>query len=125
SPSAMLDSVIHSGTAGVRDFLETMKHGATKSQMEQHQYQEIDFGVNTGKKAIDSGVKAIELAHNAVFRFMSGSDRIFYQGAYKRNLLDRAKVQAVNEGVSDIKARTAELVAEAQNNPRNELHANA
>lgn len=113
SPSAMLDSIVQAGKVGGRDFLEIMKHGATKEQMERHQYQEIDFGVNTGKKTVDNGVKIIELAHNGIFRFMSGSDRVFYQGAYKRNLIDRATVQAKNEGVSDVRARAKELVDSA------------
>lgn len=124
SPSAMLDSVIQSGKVGGREFMEIMKHGATKEQMERHQYQEIDFGVNTGKKAIDSGVKLIELAHNGIFRLMSASDRVFYQGTYKRNLIDRATVQAKNEGVSNVRERTRELVAEAERT-KNELHSDA
>lgn len=121
SPSAMLDSAVHAFTVGGREFMEIMRHGATREQMERHQYQEIDFGVNTGRKAIDNGVKMVELAHNAIFRLMSASDRVFYQGAYRRNLVDRATVQAKNEGVSNIRERVRELV----DNPSEQLMADS
>lgn len=120
SPIAMMESIIEGGgKQGFREFMETMRHGAPKAVLERHQFQEIDFGINS------RAIHAIELAHNAIFRFMSGSDRIFWNHAYRRNLIDRATMQAKNEGVSNVKERAKELVAEADGNTGNELHANA
>lgn len=120
SPIAMIESVIEGGgKQGLREFMETMRHGAPTAVLERHQFQEIDFGVNS------RAIHAIELAHNAIFRFMSGSDRVFWNHAYRRNLIDRATMQAKNEGVSNTKQRAKELVAEADGNTGHELHANA
>jgi len=95
----MLSAVDQAVRVGGREALDILKHGATREQMERHQYQEIDFGINTGNRKIDRGVKLIETAHNAIFRFMSASDRVFYAGAYKRNLIDRTLIAARNEGL--------------------------
>jgi len=123
SPSAMLESVIHATKVSGRDAIDILKHGAPRDIAERHQYQEIDFGVRTGKKPIDNSVKAIELAHNVIFRFMSASDRVFYRGAERRNLLDRATVEAKNEGLTGngLRARMRELVG----NPTKQLEADA
>lgn len=110
SPSAMLDGVIQAATVGRREAIDTLKHGAPKEISEKHQYHEID-----------TGVKAIDVVHNAIFRFMSASDRVFYQGAYRRNLIDRATVQAKNEGAKDVKARAKELA----DSPTKQLDADA
>lgn len=111
SPTAIIDSLKHMITVGGRQAVDIMKRGATQEQMERHQYNEIDFGVNTGNKKVDNAVKTIELAHNVIFRFMSASDRLFYQFAHQRNLIDRATVAAKNEGLKgeELKRRIEEL----------------
>ena len=105
SPVAMLDSALHAYKKGGREAVEIMKTGATKEQLERHQFNEIN-----------TGVKLIDFTSNLVFRFMSASDRVFYEYAYKRNLTDRAKVEAKNTGKS---------VKELTNNPPEELIAAA
>lgn len=105
SPVAMLDSALHAYKKGGREAVEIMKTGATKEQLERHQFNEIN-----------TGVKLIDFTSNLVFRFMSASDRVFYEYAYKRNLTDRAKVEAKNTGKS-----AQELI----NNPPGELIAAA
>lgn len=114
SPTAMLDSVLQSLTVGGKEAWQILKQGATSEDMARHQYQEIN-----------TGVKAIDAVHNAIFRFMSASDRVFYQGAYKRNLIDRALVEAKNESRNDpsinVKARAKELT----DSPTQELDASA
>jgi len=99
NPIAMLDSVVKGAKAGAREFKETMQFGGTREQMERMQIKEI----NTGSQAFD-------LAHNVVFRLMSGSDRVFYNIAYERALLDRATVQAKNEKASNVRARAKEIM---------------
>lgn len=101
SPTAMLDSAIHAATTGVREAKSILKTGVRPEDSVRHQFSEID-----------TGVKAVDLAHNAIFRFMSASDRVFYQGAYKRNLIDRATIQAKNESrtkTTNVKERIEEL----------------
>lgn len=110
NPVAMLDSVVHAATVGLSEAGQIIRKGATREQLERHQFSEID-----------TGVKVIDFTSNLVFRFMSASDRVFYQYAHQRNLSDRARVQALNEGAGNVRARTKELVA----NPPEELDAAA
>ena len=104
SPAAQIDSVLHAIKAGGREAGQIIRQGATQEQLERHQFSEID-----------TGVKLLDYTSNLVFRFMSASDRVFYQHAYKRNLIDRANVQAKNEGTG--KAGARELI----DNPPEEL----
>lgn len=113
SPTAMLDSVLHAGTTGLKEAGQILKQGATREEMERHQYQEIN-----------TGIKAVDMVHNAIFRFMSASDRVFYQGAYRRNLLDRAMVQAKNEGVKGFREQHARA-EELASHPEPQLDADA
>lgn len=86
SPTAMLDGVIQAATKGRRQAGEILRVGATKEQLERQQLHEIN-----------TGVKAVDLAFNSVFRFMSASDVVFYNHAYARNLAERAQAQALSE----------------------------
>lgn len=108
SPAQMLDAVLHARRVGLPEAGQILRRGATPEQLERHQFSEID-----------TGVKAIDYASNLVFRFMSASDRIFYQYSYKRNLNDRAMAQAKNEGKGRERAR------ELSENPPEELDAAA
>jgi hypothetical protein len=110
SPTAMLDSVLHAVRTGGREAGEIMRVGATKEQLERHQFSEID-----------TGVKLIDYTSNLVFRFMSASDRVFYNYALKRNFLDRALAQAKTEGAANPQQRAKELAE----HPTEELDAAA
>lgn len=114
SPVAMLDSALHAAKVGGREAGEILRRGATREDQARHQYQEIN-----------TGIKAIDVAHNAVFRFMSASDRVFYQGAYRRNLVDRARIEAKNEARNDPKVNVAKRTRELINKPTEELDASA
>jgi hypothetical protein len=114
SPVAMLDSVVHAVKQGGAEAKSILRHGATADDLARHQFSEID-----------TGVKAIDIVHNAIFRFMSASDRVSYQGAYKRNLIDRANVQAKNERESDPSINVRERAREIVEDPPDELRASA
>lgn len=103
SPSAMLDGVIQAATVGRKEATEIIRHGAPRDQTDRQQYREIH-----------TGVQAVDAAFNAVFRFMSASDRVFYQGAYKRNLTERAQAQAKTESRIDKSLNYRERVKELQ-----------
>jgi len=59
----------------------------------------------------------VDVASNAVFRFMSASDRVFNRYSFQRNLVDRATVQAKNEARLDkgldVQQRAKDLVERA------------
>lgn len=114
SPIAMIDSVLHAARVGGREAVEILKQGATREDMERHQYQEIN-----------TGVKVVDTVHNAIFRFMSASDRVFYQGAYRRNLLDRTYIEAKNEARSDPKVNVKQRAKDLSDSPTPELDAAA
>lgn len=117
SPVAMLDSVIYGLKQGGKEAAEIMKHGATAEQRAKQQLPE----------ELDSGSKIVDTAVNTVFRLMGAEDRLFFNGAQRRNLLDRAKVQAVNESRQGkiekgaVKTRTREIAAK----PSQEMQASA
>jgi GGDEF domain-containing protein len=107
-----LQALAQAATVGGKEAAHTMRHGATSEQLKQMQFPEE---INSGSKLVDYPVKF-------VFRFMSAQDRLFYQAGYKRNLLDRARVQARNEvrageTTLSISERTKALV----NDPPTEL----
>lgn len=114
SPSHMLDSVIHGAKVGGREALETLRYGAPKEQLEKLQVSEIN-----------TGIKAIDVASNMVFRIMSASDRLFYQQAYQRNLLDRSSIQARNEARADPSIKVRERAKEIADEPTPQLDADA
>lgn len=114
SPSAMLDGAVQAWKVGGREAREILKHGATKEQLEKQQLQEIN-----------TGVKAIDMAFNSVFRVMSASDRVFYQGSYKRNLVERAQAQAKTEGRTDKTLDWRSRAKELTENPTMEMEADA
>ncbi len=114
SPSAMLDGVTQSLTVGLREARETMKLGAPREVLEQHQFQEI----NTGLKVVDK-------AANGIFRFMSASDRVFYQGSFKRNLVERAQAQAKTEARLDDSVNWRQRAEELTEKPSQQLEADA
>lgn len=114
SPAAMIDSILHAAKVGGRKASEILKQGATREDMERHQFQEIN-----------TGVKVIDTVHNAVFRVMSASDKIFYEGAYRRNLLDRALVEARNEARNDPKVNVRTRAKELSDSPTQDLDVSA
>lgn len=107
SPSAMLDGVVQMSTVGLKEASETIRFGAPREQAARQQYREVD-----------TGIKAVNLAVNAVFRFMSASDRTFYNYSYKRNVVERAQAQAKSEAridkSIDWRKRAKELEADEQ-----------
>jgi hypothetical protein len=114
SPSAMLDGVLQAVKVGGREAKEILKHGAPKEQLEKQQLQEIN-----------TGVKAIDKTFNLVFRAMSASDRVFYQGAFKRNLVERAQAQAKTEARTNKSLDWRTRAKELTENPSKEMDADA
>lgn len=114
SPSATLDGVLHAMTEGLRGAKQILKHGATPEQMERQQLKEVN-----------TGVKAIDTATNFVFRFMSASDHVFYQGSYKRNLIERAQAQAKTEARIDKTLDWRKRAKELADNPSRDMGADA
>jgi len=112
SPSAVISSLRHGAKEGGRQAWDILRRGMSDEQMERHQVSEIDFG-RTGNKKIDAGLQTLELSFNSVFRFLSASDRLFYEANHRRNVIDRAEVIARNEGLrgAEAKQRAKELVA--------------
>lgn len=114
SPTAMLDSVIHAVKVGGHEAKGILRYGTTPEDMARHQFSEVN-----------TGVKAIDIAHNAIFRIMSASDRVFFQYAHKRNLIDRALVQAKNERATDPSVNVRDRARELIENPSEELDASS
>lgn len=106
SPVALFDSMLAGIREGGKGAMEIMKNGATAEQMRNLQFP----------NEVNTGVKIVDTATNSVFRFMAAQDKVFYEAAYRRNLLDRARIEAKNTGKS-----AKELIA----NPPEELAASA
>ncbi len=118
SATAMYDSTRFAATVGLSEGWQILKHGATLEQMEKQQFYAEAHSKNPA-------VNAINKLANMSFRLMGAEDRVFYNGHLRRNLLGRAKAQAVNEhradSAVDVKARTKELA----DNPSEQLMADA
>jgi diguanylate cyclase (GGDEF)-like protein len=105
SPSASLDGVVAAFKVGGPEAKNIIITGVTPDEAAKLQIPQES----------NSGIKIIDTATNAVFRAMGASDRLFYNGALRRNLLDRAKVQALNEAregkikFGDVKDRAKKL----------------
>lgn len=115
SPSAELDSLAKAATVGGREAMEILKHGITAEEAGKLQLH----------KELSSGSKIIDVATNSVFRILGAEDRLFYNGHLRRNILDRARAQALTERRTnksvDVAARTKELAG----NPSEQLQADA
>lgn len=87
SPTSVLDGVAQAMTTGLREAKDIILHGQTAEQAAKLQ---LPAEVNSGSKVID-------VATQIAFRLMGAEDRVFYNGHLRRNLRDRATIQAKNE----------------------------
>lgn len=105
-PVAVAKSSYEAATKGVREAKHIMKYGATSEELK---IIERPRELNSGSKIIDTYV-------NTVFRTLGAEDKIFRTYAYKRSLLEQAKLKAKSEGkaAKDLEHNpTAEMVSQA------------
>lgn len=106
SPTGMLDSTLAALKVGGKEALDIVRTGQTAEEAAKLQ---IPQEVNSGSKIIDAAL-------NATYRLLAAEDRIFYNGALRRNLYDRARSQALTEVKTgelkrgEVGKRTQELV---------------
>lgn len=106
SPTGMLDSTLAALKIGGKEAIDIIRTGQTAEEAAKLQ---IPQEVNSGSKIIDTAL-------NATYRLLAAEDRIFYNGALRRNLYDRARSQALTEVRTgelkrgDVGKRTQELI---------------
>jgi 2'-5' RNA ligase len=99
-------SAHQAATKGLAEAKEVMRHGATADEM-------MKMGAH---RELNTGVVALDLYGNTVFRSLSASDRVFKSYAFRRALEEMAALEAINRGVSPVELLakpTALMLAEA------------
>lgn len=92
-------------TAGLRDAVETLRHGATRDTLAQ---LEIPSRVNTGNRFVDAYA-------NGVFRLLAGQDAFFKAYALHKSLHAQAKRAGLSlEDAAKNEAIMAEAIADAE-----------
>lgn len=105
NPVAVARSSYEAATKGLREAKQIMKYGSTEQEMAKF---ERPRELNSGSKIIDTYV-------NTVFRTLSAEDKVFRTYAYKRSILEQAKLRAKEFGKSAKELEenpTAEMVSQ-------------
>jgi hypothetical protein len=119
-PKGVAEGIKEFSTAGVKDAidiirgkevlpLEGKKSDASKLQLD----------------ASDTGIKLLDNYVNGVFRSLEASDRMFKLYAFKRELIDISKSQALTEARKDSSINLRERTKELQNSPTDAMIAEA
>lgn len=105
SPVAVARSSYEAATKGVREAAQIIRYGATAEELK----------IIDRPREANSGSKIIDTYINTVFRTLGAEDKIFRTYAYKRSIIEQAKLRAKSEGKSAKELEenpTAEMVSQ-------------
>lgn len=105
SPVAVARSSYEAATKGVREAAQIIRYGATAEELK----------IIDRPREANSGSKIIDTYINTVFRTLGAEDKIFRTYAYKRSIIEQAKLRAKTEGKSAKELEenpTAEMVSQ-------------
>ena len=106
SPTGVAKASYEAATKGIREAKQILKYGATSEELK----------IIDRPREMNSGSRIIDAYVNTVFRTLGAEDKIFRTYAYKRSIVEQAKLRARSEErtAADLEENpTAEMVTQA------------